>query len=261
MKRHSVFLIGGLLAAASISPLTAQGQQTGSVRGRVTEDPSRQPLPGVTVTIGSRVTQSRPDGEYIIHGVPVGTDTVRFRLIGYGAAARKVTITAGQDAAVDVSLSHEAVNLSAVVVTGYGEQRAGNITGAVTPVSVENFNTGPRRQSRSCSSRARSPACRSWTTTSRAADSRFASVAHRPSTRAAIRSYVLDGVPIGTGSGGGLSAGRNPLNFLNPERHREHHRPDATPRPPRSTAPTPRTASCSSRPSRARAEGRSSSIP
>ena len=28
--------------------------------------------------------------------------------------------------------------------------------------------------------------------------------------------YVIDGVPVGTGAGGGLSAGRNPLNFLNP---------------------------------------------
>jgi TonB-dependent starch-binding outer membrane protein SusC len=28
--------------------------------------------------------------------------------------------------------------------------------------------------------------------------------------------FVIDGVPVGTGAGGGLSAGRNPLNFLNP---------------------------------------------
>ena len=214
MKRHSVFLIGGLLAAALISPLTAQGQ-TGTVRGRVTEDPSRQPLPGVTVTLGSRVTQSRPDGEYAFHGVPVGTDTIRFRLIGYGAAARRVTITAGQDAAVDVSLSREAVNLSAVVVTGYGEQRAGNITGAVTPVSVENFNRG----------RVVSPEL--------LIQGKVAGVQvvdnNEPGGGLSLRIrgpssvnassdplIVLDGVPIGTGSGGGLSAGRNPLNFLNP---------------------------------------------
>jgi iron complex outermembrane receptor protein len=214
MKRHSVFLIGGLLAAAAISPRTAQAQ-TGSIRGRVTEETSRQPLPGVTVTIGSRVTQSRPDGEYIIHGVPVGADTVRFRLIGYRAAARKVTITAGQDAAVDVALSHEAVNLSAVVVTGYGEQRAGNITGAVTPVSVENFNKG----------RLVSPEL--------LIQGKVAGVQvvdnNEPGGGLSLRIrgpssvnassdplVVLDGVPIGTGSGGGLSAGRNPLNFLNP---------------------------------------------
>ena len=28
--------------------------------------------------------------------------------------------------------------------------------------------------------------------------------------------YVIDGMPVGTGAGGGLSAGRDPLNFLNP---------------------------------------------
>ena len=214
MKRHFVLFIGGLLAAASISPLTAQGQ-TGSIRGRVTDEASRQPLPGVTVTIGSRVTQSRPDGEYVIHGVAVGADTVRFRLIGYRAAARTVTITAGQTAAVDVALSHEAVNLSAVVVTGYGEQRAGNITGAVTPVSVENFNKG----------RLVSPEL--------LIQGKVAGVQvvdnNEPGGGLSLRIrgpssvnassdplVVLDGVPIGTGSGGGLSAGRNPLNFLNP---------------------------------------------
>ena len=80
MKRHSVLLIGGLLAAAAIHPLTAQGQ-TGSVRGIVTEETSRQPLPGVTVTIGARVTQTRPDGQYVIRGVavPAGRHRVEFR--------------------------------------------------------------------------------------------------------------------------------------------------------------------------------------
>ena len=214
MKRHSVLLIGGLLAAASISPLTAQGQ-TGSVRGIVTEETSRQPLPGVTVTIGARVTQTRPDGQYVLRGVPVGADTVHFRLIGYRSAARKVTITAGQDAAVDVALSHQAVNLAAVVVTGYGEQRAGNITGAVTPISVENFNKG----------RVVSPEL--------LIQGKVAGVQvvdnNEPGGGLSLRIrgpssvnassdplVVLDGVPIGTGSGGGLSAGRNPLNFLNP---------------------------------------------
>src|SRR5205807_133822 len=28
--------------------------------------------------------------------------------------------------------------------------------------------------------------------------------------------YVVDGVPLGNGAGGGLSAGRDPLNYLNP---------------------------------------------
>ena len=123
MKRLlSVF--AGLLAAAAITPLTAQGP-TGSVRGRITEEPSRQPLPGVTVTIGGRSAQSRPDGQYAIHGVPAGSDTIKFRLIGYRAASRLITVQAGQTAEYDVSLTAEAVNLSAVVVTGYGEQRRG----------------------------------------------------------------------------------------------------------------------------------------
>ena len=213
MKRLlSVF--AGLLAAAAITPLTAQGP-TGSVRGRVTEEPSRQPLPGVTVTIGGRSTQSRPDGQYVIHGVPAGSDTLKFRLIGFRVASRVITVQAGQTAEYDVALTAEAVNLSAVVVTGYGEQRAGNITGAVTPVSVESFNTG----------RIISP--------EQLIQAKVAGVQvvdnNEPGGGLSLRIrgpssvnassdplIVVDGVPLGTGSGGGLSAGRNPLNFLNP---------------------------------------------
>ena len=212
--RRLFSVIGALLAVASISPLTAQGP-TGSVRGRVTETPSGQPLPGVTVTIGTRVTQSRPDGQYIMHGIPAGTDSLKFRLIGFRSATRSITISAGQTATYDVALSAEAVNLSAVVVTGYGEQRAGNITGAVTPVSVENFNTG----------RIISP--------EQLIQNKVAGVQvvdnNEPGGGLSLRIrgpssvnassdplVVIDGVPIGTGSGGGISAGRNPLNFLNP---------------------------------------------
>lgn len=214
MKRLlSVF--AGLLAAAAITPLTAQGP-TGSVRGRVTEEPSRQPLPGVTVTIGGRSTQSRPDGQYALHGVPAGSDTLKFRVIGFRAASRVITVQAGQTAEYDVALTAEAVNLSAVVVTGYGEQRAGNITGAVTPVSVESFNTG----------RIISP--------EQLIQAKVAGVQvvdnNEPGGGLSLRIrgpssvnassdplIVVDGVPLGTGSGGGLSVGgRNPLNFLNP---------------------------------------------
>ena len=39
-------------------------------------------------------------------------------------------------------MSAQAVSLSELVVTGYGIQSAGNITGAVTQVSTEEFNKG-----------------------------------------------------------------------------------------------------------------------
>ena len=149
--------------------------------------------------------------------MPVGTDSVRFRLIGYAPAVRVVTVAAGQSTTVpDVVLNAQAANLSAVVVTGYGEQRAGNITGAVTQVSAENFNTG----------RVVSPEMliQSKVAGVQVVDNNEPggglSLRIRGPTSVNASSdplIVIDGVPVGTGSGGGLSAGRNPLNFLNPD--------------------------------------------
>ena len=38
-------------------------------------------------------------------------------------------VTAGETAVVDLALAAQAIGLSEVVVTGYGAQRAGDITG------------------------------------------------------------------------------------------------------------------------------------
>src|SRR6476620_5325252 len=105
--RRCVYVVGALLAVSSISPLRAHAQ-TGLVRGRVTEQTSGQPVAGVTVAIGSRGTQTRQDGQYVLTDVPVGSDTVRFRLIGFINAVRPVTVVASQPAVVDVALTAQA---------------------------------------------------------------------------------------------------------------------------------------------------------
>jgi iron complex outermembrane receptor protein len=197
-----------------MAPLGAQ-QPTGTIRGRVTDGAMQQPLSGVRVTVGSRTALTPGDGHYLITGVPAGTGTLRARLIGYEPAAQAVTVTGGDTLVVDLALTARAISLSEVVVTGYGEQRAGNITGALTQLNSTEFNTG----------RLVSPL--------QLIENKVAGVQvvdnNEPGGGLSLRIrgqasvnagseplYVLDGVPLGTGSGGGLSAGRDPLNFLNP---------------------------------------------
>ena len=128
------------LAAVWIAPLRAQ-EATGTIRGSVT-DSSQLPLRGATVMIGSRSAETRPDGGYLLTEVPAGTDSVRVSMIGYAPLAQLVTVVAGQTVDVDFALTSKAVNLAEMVVVGYGEQRQGNITGTVTNVTAEEFNTG-----------------------------------------------------------------------------------------------------------------------
>jgi iron complex outermembrane receptor protein len=197
-----------------VAPLAAQSP--GTVRGRVTDGATQEPLTGVTVSIGSRGAITQADGRYLISGVPAGSDSLRARTVGYAPAVQAVTIAGGDTVTVDLTLSPQAIGLSEIVVTGYGEQRAGNITGAVTQVSSEQFNTG----------RIMSP---QQLIASKVAGVQVVdnndpggglSIRIRGNTSVNASSeplYVVDGVPLGTGAGGGLSAGRDPLNFLSPD--------------------------------------------
>ena len=207
-------IVGALLVASWAAPIHLQAQ-TGTIRGRVTIDTSRAPLTGVTISFGARSVQTQADGRYVLAGVPAGTDMLRARLIGYQPVARSVTVGANQTAEADFTMTASAVSLAEIVVTGYGEQRAGNITGAVTQVSAADFNTG----------RVISPEelIRSKVPGVQVVDNNEPgggfSVRIRGATSINASSeplFVIDGVPVGTGAGGGLSAGRNPLNFLNP---------------------------------------------
>jgi len=84
------------LAVLCAAPLCAQ--ETGAVRGRVTDQATQQPLSGVTITVANRSALSQGDGRYLVTGVPAGSYTLRARMIGYALADQPVTV--GSDTAV-----------------------------------------------------------------------------------------------------------------------------------------------------------------
>ncbi|HET7790397.1 MAG TPA: SusC/RagA family TonB-linked outer membrane protein [Gemmatimonadales bacterium] len=203
-----------LTAAAAAAPLAAQGA-TGTIRGRVTDAATQQPIPGATVTFGTRGGISQTDGRYTIYGAPAGTDSLRVRVIGYAPISQSVTVAGGDTVNVDVAMTAKAVNLASVVVIGYGQQRAGDVTTSVTQVAAKDFNPGV------------------IVTPQSLIENKVAGVEvidnNQPGGGISIRVrgqasytagseplYVVDGVPLGTGSGGGISTGNDPLNYLNP---------------------------------------------
>ena len=211
--RRARYVIGAL-AVVWCAPLRAQ--EPGRVRGRVVDDASKQPLAAATVSIGSHSTLTGVDGHFLLT-VPAGTDTLRVRTLGYAPVAQAITVDAGQTLLVpDIGMTEQAVSLSEIVVVGYGEQSAGDITGAVKQLSFEDFNPGQ------------------LATPTMLLENKVAGVQivdnNSPGGSVSIRIrgttsinaasdplYVVDGMPIGTLSGGGLSAGADPLNFLNPD--------------------------------------------
>jgi len=215
--RRARFILGAMLLACGVAPLGAQAPTaTGTVRGRVTDAATQEGLASVSVTIGGRAGRTSADGEYVISAVPAGTDTLKVRSIGYGPTNRVITLARGQTLVADFALTAQAVGLSELVVTGYGEQRAADITGAVTQITSDQFNTG----------RNVSPAM--------LIQNKVAGVQvvdnNEPGGGLSLRIrgtssvnasseplYVVDGLQIGTGAGGGISAGRDPLNSINPD--------------------------------------------
>lgn len=211
MARRFVIVLCTLIGV--VTPLRAQ--TTGSVTGRVIDAASQQPLVGATVTVAERGAITANDGRFSITGVRPGSHTLRVTLIGYADGSRSVDVVAGRSVSVEVGLTAEAVELAELLVVGYGTQTAGSVTGSVKQVTSEEFNTG-RIVSPELLIQSKVPGVQVVDNNEPGGG---LSVRIRGTTSINAGSdplYVVDGVPMGTGSGGGLSAGRNPLNFLNP---------------------------------------------
>src|SRR6185437_3904144 len=133
------FIAGALLTIAGLAPLSAQ---TGTVRGHVTSGDGATPIAGVTVSVTGHRTLTLSDGSYVLTGVAAGSDSVRARLIGCAPQTKAFTLADGETATVDLSLTPQAVALSAVVVQGYGVQKAGDLTNASKQISTQDFNPG-----------------------------------------------------------------------------------------------------------------------
>ena len=110
-------------------PLNAQ-QRT--VTGTVLSAVDNNPLSGVTVSVKgtNTITQTDANGRFSI--LSNTGQALQFTYVGF--TLQEVVV--GTDDVVNVTLSQDQETLSDVVVVGYGTQRRGNLTGAVSTVNV-----------------------------------------------------------------------------------------------------------------------------
>ncbi|MEO7965765.1 MAG: TonB-dependent receptor plug domain-containing protein, partial [Gemmatimonadaceae bacterium] len=97
------------------------------------------------ITIGGSTlgAMSSAQGTYVIRGVAAGARTVRAARLGFGAQQRNVTVTATDTAVADFGMRTAALNLSQVVVVGYGTANRRDLTNAVTTVRSEDIVNNP----------------------------------------------------------------------------------------------------------------------
>jgi iron complex outermembrane recepter protein len=117
---RSIVRIGTGVLLGALFGVTRVAAQNGTIHGSVA-DSSGAPVSNATVSIeraGLRASTST-DGTYQIRGVPAGTHVVHARAIGYQAAQADVTLTAGEEATQNFTLSRSATQLAPIdVVVG-----------------------------------------------------------------------------------------------------------------------------------------------
>ena len=204
-----------ILIALTCASQPVLAQQAARITGTVRSSDGLTPIVGAEVTIigERRGAVTRDDGRYSIV-VDAGTYRVKAQRIGYAPdSASGVVVAASTVVTHDFTLKPTASQIGGVVVVGYGTRDVRDRTGAVETVTEKEFNTG-RVVSAAELIQAKVPGVQ-------VVDN------NEPGGGIAIRIrggtsvnasneplFVIDGLPLQVG--GGISSGRNPLNFLNP---------------------------------------------
>ena len=100
-----------------------------------------EPMEGVTVSVkGSKVaTVTDRDGKYNIDAAP--KSVLVFTFVGY--KSQEITVS---QTSHDIKMTEETKALEQVIVTGYGSQRRGDLTGSIAVVDMDKFNTASSGQ-------------------------------------------------------------------------------------------------------------------
>jgi TonB-linked SusC/RagA family outer membrane protein len=111
------------------------------ITGKVTDQASGNPLPGVTVAVkgSNRGSATDPTGQFFLQAKK--GDVLVFSFVGY--TPQEATVG---DGPVNVVLTEKVGSLDEVVVTGYATQRKKDLTGAVSVVNVDQINRQPTAQ-------------------------------------------------------------------------------------------------------------------
>ena len=185
--------------------------QDRTISGKVTSSEDGSPLPGVSVSVkgSTKGTVTDANGLYKI-GVPANA-TVNFSFVGF----QRVSIVAGSKTTVDVSLISDASEIDEVVVVGYGTQSTKNLTTSVAKVGAKEIANRPLT---GLDQAMQGAAAGVNVTNSSGTPGGGVSVNIRgigSITGSSQPLYVVDGVPISTGSYGRLGFGNQQTSALN----------------------------------------------
>ncbi|MDU0371535.1 SusC/RagA family TonB-linked outer membrane protein [Hymenobacter endophyticus] len=203
------------LLCAGVSVSSAYAQGTGTVSGRILDEKG-EGMPGVTVIIEGTTLggSTNSDGTFSIQNVPAGPRTLVLSFVGYTTQRQSITVTTGQNTAVNnFTLSENTTLLNEAVVIGYGTQRKQDLTGAVEQISEKQFVKG---QVTNPEQLVQGKVAGVQITTGGGAPGANSQILIRGgSSLSASNSplIIIDGVPV---DNNGLAGATNPLSLINP---------------------------------------------
>lgn len=124
-----------IMLSLILSSMWSYGQNL-EIKGKVLEEGTNMPLPGVSVLIKntSQGTATDFDGLFTLKNVPSGS-TLVFTSIGF--AAQEVVVTSNNE--LTIIMKEDAQSLESVIVIGYGTQKKKEVTGAVSIIDAESI--------------------------------------------------------------------------------------------------------------------------
>lgn len=129
----------GLLMALLLAVITLQSSfaQSRSITGKVND--TSGPLPGVSILVKGTTTATTSDASGSFSINVSANATLVFSFIGY--ATQEIVV--GNQSSLNVTMSDDTQSLDEVVVIGYGTQRRGDVTGAISSISAESIEKTP----------------------------------------------------------------------------------------------------------------------
>jgi TonB-linked SusC/RagA family outer membrane protein len=185
--------------------------QTRTVSGRVLDQTTGEGLPGVTVLLKGTTTgiSTNASGRYSLN-VPESGGTLVFSSVGMVTQE----IALGNRTTIDATLAADNKQLSEIVVVGYGTQSKALVTGAVATVDAKQFRDQPVT---GLDQALQGRASGVQVTSSSGTPGGGVSVRIRGANSITASSeplYVVDGVPINTGSYSDIGVGNQTTNAL-----------------------------------------------
>ncbi|WP_417356126.1 TonB-dependent receptor [Flavobacterium sp.] len=112
----------GALPEAKVNTPIARTQQTGTVKGQVTEKGNPLPFASVHVKETGYGISADENGKYSIK-LPQGSYTIIVSSVGYKTKERNISIKSNSDTVLDVEMENSSLNLDQVVITASRTQQ------------------------------------------------------------------------------------------------------------------------------------------